>query len=40
MFQVLFVPYALADRDKYAEEAKKPFEKWGFELQVRSPVSL
>ncbi|KAK3607125.1 hypothetical protein CHS0354_036064 [Potamilus streckersoni] len=31
--QVLFVPYALHDRDNYALTAKTAFEKMGFELE-------
>ena len=30
--RVLFVPYALFDRDMYAESARKRFEKMGYEL--------
>ena len=29
---VLFVPYALFDRDKYAATAKQRFERMGYEL--------
>jgi peptidase E len=32
--KVLFVPYALTDRDEYAAAAKKPFEDWGFIFEV------
>ncbi|HEU0253222.1 MAG TPA: Type 1 glutamine amidotransferase-like domain-containing protein, partial [Pyrinomonadaceae bacterium] len=30
--RVLFVPYALFDRDKYASTARQRFEKMGYEL--------
>lgn len=30
--RVLFVPYALADRDAYAEKARARFSSWGFRL--------
>ena len=30
--RVLFVPYALADRDGYAETARQRFERMGYEL--------
>ncbi len=30
--RVLFVPYALYDRDAYASQAQKRFEKMGFDL--------
>ncbi|MEN3328704.1 MAG: dipeptidase [Acidobacteriota bacterium] len=30
--RVLFVPYALCDRDKYTENARQRFEKTGYEL--------
>ena len=38
--RVLFVPYALYDRDAYASLAQKRFEKLGFELTSihRAPV--
>src|SRR5512143_3662505 len=31
--RVLFVPYALFDRDAYAEQARRRFESMGFDLQ-------
>ena len=40
---MLFVPYALHDRDEYAAAAKKPFETWGFQFssihQSEDPVA-
>jgi len=30
--EVLFVPYALNNQDKYADTARKTFEGWGFKL--------
>ena len=32
VFQVLFVPYALHDRDHYADVARQAFVEMGFEL--------
>ena len=32
-FQVLFVPYALTDRDHYADVARSAFVEMGFELE-------
>ncbi|HKG58748.1 MAG TPA: dipeptidase PepE [Pyrinomonadaceae bacterium] len=41
--QVLFVPYALFDRDKYAANARQRFQKMGYELTsvhtAESPVT-
>lgn len=41
--EVLFVPYALRDQDKYAATARKAFEGWGFKLtsihETENPVA-
>ncbi|XP_018334772.1 alpha-aspartyl dipeptidase [Agrilus planipennis] len=41
--QVLFIPYALKDHDKYLEIVKEPLERWGWEVvgihQFKDPVA-